>query len=189
MGNLSSCCSVEPTDVGQNRDRVFLPPNDTQGNRFGYADNGTAQGSHHATNGMNGSPTGGPGEGAEAAAFTPELEAFQRKLQDGLRVTVILQDGTSLLCTVSLDVDDLTFTISFQEKTRKVAIRDIKALLVSRQLKRVETRASIVDDPRQVHTHALRAGRHIHNGWAGWLAHASQPGGAAELRQAMQWRL
>eukprot|EP01066_Platyproteum_vivax_P017906 Platyproteum_vivax@DN7451_c0_g1_i5.p1 len=76
---------------------------------------------------------------------------FQEKLEKGILISVLLQDGNSLSCKVYLVHDPPSLRVSFQEKTRNIQFHEIKCLLYGGEaLKRVETKAILTEDDRCV---------------------------------------
>ncbi|KAL8271817.1 hypothetical protein Esti_004207 [Eimeria stiedai] len=91
-----------------------------------------------------------------------EVSGLKSRLQSGMAITVLLQDGTKLSCTLHLSPTDNSLSISCEDKVRVIPLSDVKSLLHTReQLKRVETRANLVDDENCVALHLLESGNCI----------------------------
>lgn len=102
-------------------------------------------------------------EPVSAVQVRPEdISELRTRLQSGMAITVLLQDGTKLSCTLHLNPADNSLSISCEDKVRVIPLSDVKSLLYSReQLKRVETRANLVDDENCVALHLLESGNCI----------------------------
>ncbi|KAL8453919.1 hypothetical protein Emed_000630 [Eimeria media] len=105
-------------------------------------------------------------QAAPAEPATPvtseEVSGLKSRLQSGMAITVLLQDGTKLSCTLHLSPADNSLSISCEDKVRVIPLSDVKSLLHTReQLKRVETRANLVDDENCVALHLLESGNCI----------------------------
>lgn len=100
--------------------------------------------------------------GPPPAVSKEEINDLRGRLQAGLNITVLLQDATKLSCTLHLNAADNSLSISCEDKVRVIPLSDVKSLLHTRdQLKRVETRANLVDDGNCVALHLLESGNCI----------------------------
>jgi len=130
--DLSSCCSVEPSG-----DRSVIATK---------KDNDTAD---------------APQAQAKATPSTPappepqyDVEQFSKKVEEGMDVTVLLADGTKLACQLKLNKEERSVSISCEKNLRIIPLSELKTVLHGRdQLKRVETKANLVDDPNCVALH------------------------------------
>ncbi|CDJ37658.1 Apicomplexan CP 15/60K like protein, related [Eimeria tenella] len=96
------------------------------------------------------------------AVNQPEVEDLRKRLQGGMAIIVLLQDGTKLACTLHLNPSDKSLSISCEDKVRVIPLSDVKSLLHTRdQLKRVETKANLVDDENCVALHLIESGNCI----------------------------
>jgi len=88
-----------------------------------------------------------------------ELQPFVYQMQKGVFVSAVLQDGSALVCEIKLDPSHDFMTIQSEDKSRKVMLRDIRDVLSEPgQLKRVETKATIIDDPSCLALHIDKSG-------------------------------
>eukprot|EP00923_Selenidium_pygospionis_P047117 GHVN01081311.1.p2 GENE.GHVN01081311.1~~GHVN01081311.1.p2 ORF type:complete len:178 (+),score=43.93 GHVN01081311.1:146-679(+) len=89
---------------------------------------------------------------------TPEeVAAFQERLLKGMEVVVLLADGTGLTCQLKLSLEDqYALSIAADKNLRVIPFNELKAILYGKdQLKRVETKANLVDDPNCVALHMV----------------------------------
>ncbi|KAF8822570.1 IMC sub-compartment protein ISP1 [Cardiosporidium cionae] len=137
MGGLSSCCSVEEA-----KDKVIV---------------------------SEGSPTlttmaAGTIMILENAAIAPaeDVNVFKARLQKGIGILVLLQDGTKLPCILCLNLTERAISISCDDKVRVIPISDIRQLLETKeQLWRVETKANLIEDPKCIALHLAESGNCI----------------------------
>lgn len=91
-----------------------------------------------------------------------ELEEFSGRLLGGVAVIVLLQDGTHLLCDLSLSPTTRTLSIRCNEKLRILNVSDIQNLLYGKkELRKVETKADIKNDLCCVALHLVGTGNCI----------------------------
>eukprot|EP00922_Rhytidocystis_sp_ex-Travisia-forbesii_P070908 GHVS01105842.1.p1 GENE.GHVS01105842.1~~GHVS01105842.1.p1 ORF type:complete len:799 (+),score=85.68 GHVS01105842.1:421-2817(+) len=91
-----------------------------------------------------------------------EVTSFRHELQDGIGIVVLLQDGTRLLCQLTLSVTRRTLSIRCNEKVRILNVSDIQNLLYGRrELRKVETKANIKNDNCCVALHLVGSGNCI----------------------------
>eukprot|EP00922_Rhytidocystis_sp_ex-Travisia-forbesii_P026475 GHVS01038756.1.p1 GENE.GHVS01038756.1~~GHVS01038756.1.p1 ORF type:complete len:181 (-),score=33.51 GHVS01038756.1:694-1236(-) len=155
MGAVSSCCAVE-----ESADKQAVSTSDAP--RTGGGGGGTnASGAKHGGKrksdggGSGGARGGGPADDAQ-------LKQLQELLESGMDVFVLLQDGTKLSCLFTYSASDESLSISCEDKVRVIPVADIKSLLSTReQLKRVETKADLTDDPNCVAMHLAESGNCI----------------------------
>eukprot|EP00382_Lankesteria_abbotti_P005256 CAMPEP_0113848056 /NCGR_PEP_ID=MMETSP0372-20130328/2237_1 /TAXON_ID=340204 /ORGANISM="Lankesteria abbotti" /LENGTH=165 /DNA_ID=CAMNT_0000817441 /DNA_START=260 /DNA_END=757 /DNA_ORIENTATION=+ /assembly_acc=CAM_ASM_000359 len=133
----SSCCSVEPAG-----DKQVVNSSDKN---------------EHVPKPSSPTKSGRGGQKAKEREYDgPDVEKFQRKLEDVMDVIVLLADGTRLTCQLKLNVEDKFLAISCEKNVRLIQLSDLKAILHGRdQLKRVETKASLIDDPNCVALHMV----------------------------------
>jgi len=78
-----------------------------------------------------------------------ELEHFEAKIKSDLPILVVLSDGTQLACSLKYNDDDKTLIIYCETNVRIIQLSEIAAIMHGpEQLKRVETRAKIANDPK-----------------------------------------
>lgn len=78
-----------------------------------------------------------------------EIEQFKKRLEDEIGVLLLLSDGTRLSCTMKLDVVEQTLNMYCEANLRVVHLSEIFKILHERdQLRRIETKASLVDDTK-----------------------------------------
>eukprot|EP00386_Alphamonas_edax_P010785 GDKI01034556.1.p2 GENE.GDKI01034556.1~~GDKI01034556.1.p2 ORF type:complete len:165 (-),score=41.09 GDKI01034556.1:22-516(-) len=139
MGN-ANCCSLEPS-----KDKSVMQAG--------------GNGDTRSVNDGSASPTS---TNKVDEVLSPAGARYMQQMETGVKVTVLLQDGTSLLCNLSLNKDAKTLSVNFQEKVRLIPIRDIRGLLSgAEQLKRVETKAMLATDERCVAVHLEESGNCI----------------------------
>uniref|UniRef100_A0A0G4GKA1 ISP1 C-terminal domain-containing protein n=1 Tax=Chromera velia CCMP2878 TaxID=1169474 RepID=A0A0G4GKA1_9ALVE len=158
MGACSSCCSpeVEKKDkvmITATPDPSRVPPSLQPQTQHGDADR-TPQGAPFSSLPLEPSPSMRASqqqneEEDPPPSWTPDNVGFFEQMQNEVEITVLLKDGLPLDCKVNLQKGDAAICISFQEKTRKIPLTDIKSVLAGpHQLKRVETKADIRNDNR-----------------------------------------
>ncbi|KAH0477272.1 MAG: uncharacterized protein KVP18_005098 [Porospora cf. gigantea A] len=77
-----------------------------------------------------------------------DVEVFKRRLEDEIGVLLLLSDGTRLSCTMQLNAADQTLSMFCEANVRVVQLSEIfKILSHQDQLRRIETRAAISEDP------------------------------------------
>jgi len=131
--DLSSCCSVEPSG-----DKSVISTKKLDG------DVPEASETQPKMSNSTSSP----------AAPQYDVDEFSRKVEEGMDVTVLLADGTKLACQLKLNKDDRSVAISSDKNLRIIPLSELKTVLHGRdQLKRVETKANLVDDPNCVALH------------------------------------
>eukprot|EP00920_Eleutheroschizon_duboscqi_P012391 GHVT01029552.1.p1 GENE.GHVT01029552.1~~GHVT01029552.1.p1 ORF type:complete len:151 (+),score=25.27 GHVT01029552.1:469-921(+) len=90
------------------------------------------------------------------------MDAFRQRLENSLQVLVLLQDGTKLACDLKFLAADNSLTICCADKVRTIPLSDIRDVLsTEEQLRRVETRANLVDDLNCVGLHLNESGNCI----------------------------
>eukprot|EP00922_Rhytidocystis_sp_ex-Travisia-forbesii_P070907 GHVS01105841.1.p1 GENE.GHVS01105841.1~~GHVS01105841.1.p1 ORF type:complete len:731 (+),score=107.57 GHVS01105841.1:437-2629(+) len=91
-----------------------------------------------------------------------EVTSFRHDLLDGVGIIVLLQDGTRLLCQLTLSMTKRTLSIRCNEKVRILNVSDIQNLLYGRrELRKVETKANIKNDKCCVALHLVGSGNCI----------------------------
>eukprot|EP00918_Siedleckia_nematoides_P050510 GHVU01110653.1.p1 GENE.GHVU01110653.1~~GHVU01110653.1.p1 ORF type:complete len:188 (-),score=20.94 GHVU01110653.1:893-1456(-) len=150
---VSSCCAVEPAGdkkVVQSKDAANgKVPNGEANDKGGAA--------AYAATPQGGAASPPPPAPAPPAEPVPDTKAFSNKLHEAVQVTVLLANGTSLTCMLKLEgigQDNASLSISCDSNMRSIPINELRNVLHGRdQLKRVETRANLVDDPKCVALH------------------------------------
>lgn len=86
-----------------------------------------------------------------------DIAAFQERLSRGMDVVVLLADGAGLTCALKLITEpELALEISADKNLRVIPFSELKAILYGRdQLKRVETKANLIEDPQCVALHMV----------------------------------
>eukprot|EP00922_Rhytidocystis_sp_ex-Travisia-forbesii_P070904 GHVS01105837.1.p1 GENE.GHVS01105837.1~~GHVS01105837.1.p1 ORF type:complete len:825 (+),score=94.22 GHVS01105837.1:415-2889(+) len=103
----------------------------------------------------------GIGDGDMTSAET-EMTSFICELQNGIGIVVLLQDGTRLLCQLTLIMSRRALAIRCNEKVRIINVSDIQNLLYGRrELRKVETDANIKNDSCCVALHLVDSGNCI----------------------------
>eukprot|EP01070_Trichotokara_eunicae_P002634 Trichotokara_eunicae@DN2782_c0_g1_i1.p1 len=127
---LSSCCSVEASP-----DKQVIKDQGAEG--------GTGK-DRAAT----------PVAAVAAEPTKAEVEKFQRRLEDSMDVIVLLADGTRLACQLKLNTIENTLAISCEKNLRIIPLNELRAVLHGKdQLRRVETKANLVEDPQCLALH------------------------------------
>eukprot|EP01068_Selenidium_serpulae_P018369 Selendium_serpulae@DN6452_c0_g3_i1.p1 len=86
-----------------------------------------------------------------------EVAAFQERILGGMDVVVLLADGTGLTCALKLITENAyALEISADKNLRLIPFSELKAILYGKdQLKRVETKANLIEDPQCVALHMV----------------------------------
>lgn len=133
MGAVSSCCSAEPADSKET----------IGGHSTSEAARGSSRHDIDISKPMK-------------TVSDAEVDAFQRRLERSIDVIVLLADGTRLTCQLKLNKEDKSLVISCDTNLRVIPLTELKATLHGRdQLRRVETKANLVDDPNCVALHMM----------------------------------
>ncbi|KAF8819066.1 IMC sub-compartment protein ISP1 [Cardiosporidium cionae] len=91
-----------------------------------------------------------------------EMAEFENSLISGVNIAVLLQDGSQLNCMLYFDGDGKTITINCNSKVRVIPQADVKAVLHGAdQLKRVETKANLLNDNKCIALHLKKSGNCI----------------------------
>jgi len=132
--DLSSCCSVEPS-----ADKSVISTKKGEENE--------------ASDTL---PTSKPPTSAAPSPPPPQfdVDAFSAKVENSMDVIVLLADGTRLACQLKLNKEERSLTISCEKNIRVIPLSELKTVLHGKdQLKRVETKANLIDDPNCVALH------------------------------------
>lgn len=141
MGGVSSCCSTEPAE---SKEAISVAA-DASAAKKGH---NTDRGSEHFA--------GPPCPPVATHARVSDRDAFQRRLEQGIEVIVLLADGTRLTCDLKLSTADKALIISCDTNVREIPLRDLKAILHGKdQLRRVETKAPLTEDANCVALHMV----------------------------------
>lgn len=159
MGGLSSCCSTEPSE---NKETI----KGSQGAAAeapapGSADN--AEASMRYPRGLgkqedgHREASGRPPSGAAPPAISEAVIAqFRKRLESSMEVIVLLADGSRLTCDLKLNPSSESLIISCDANLREIPLNELKAILHGKeQLRRVETKAALTDDPNCVALHMM----------------------------------
>eukprot|EP00923_Selenidium_pygospionis_P018016 GHVN01031583.1.p1 GENE.GHVN01031583.1~~GHVN01031583.1.p1 ORF type:complete len:173 (+),score=14.83 GHVN01031583.1:239-757(+) len=93
---------------------------------------------------------------------TAESQQFLEQMVHGIGVEVILQDKSKLKCQLSYRQTDNCLVLCSDNKTRSIALADVKSVLHSaEQLKRVETAAGILETDPCAAIHLSKTGNCI----------------------------
>jgi len=134
--DLSSCCSVEPAGDKS----VVSAKKAAEGGEGTEAPQMQAKASSPAS--------------SSPALPQFDVEKFSKKVEEGMDVIVLLADGTKLACQLKLNKDERSVSISCEKNLRIIPLSELKTVLHGKdQLKRVETKANLVDDPNCVALH------------------------------------
>eukprot|EP00922_Rhytidocystis_sp_ex-Travisia-forbesii_P001764 GHVS01002493.1.p1 GENE.GHVS01002493.1~~GHVS01002493.1.p1 ORF type:complete len:182 (+),score=39.83 GHVS01002493.1:199-744(+) len=156
MGAVSSCCAVE-----ESADKQAVSTSDAPKGNTTTSGGAAAAAKPHGGKRKSGGDVKGGGVGGHVAD-EGELKHLQELLEAGMDVFVLLQDGTKLSCVLTYSSPEESLSISCEDKVRVIPISDIKSLLSTReQLKRVETKADLTDDPNCVAMHLAESGNCI----------------------------
>eukprot|EP01067_Filipodium_phascolosomae_P008373 Filipodium_phascolosomae@DN7099_c0_g1_i1.p1 len=142
MGAVSSCCSDSASEAPN---KQYLPPEKE-------SPRNTSEKKPKATpKAQDGAGPDKSDKSQRSHAKEIEFKNFKNRMKNGIEISVLLQDGTSLSCKMKLMVDPPILQVSFEEKVRNITFDEIKSLLYGFDaLKRVETRAALTDDDRCV---------------------------------------
>jgi len=131
--DLSSCCSVEPAG-----DKAVVSAKKDEG----------------STQEVPQVPMKAPPVPASPPVVQYDVDKFCKKVEEGMDVIVLLADGTRLACQLKLNKDERSVSISCEKNLRIIPLSELKTVLHGKaQLKRVETKANLVDDPNCVALH------------------------------------
>ncbi|KAL8430155.1 hypothetical protein Efla_001819 [Eimeria flavescens] len=172
MGAVSSCCAVEDAEDRQVMKEPLPPKEKAKDPAKSKKESSTkevkeqkqpeARPSREPKEEKKSKKPQVPASPPPTRVSSEEVSSLRSRLQSGMGITVLLQDGTQLSCTLHLNPADNSLSVSCEDKVRVIPLSDVKSLLSTRdQLKRVETRANLVDDENCVALHLLESGNCI----------------------------
>lgn len=148
-GLSCSCCSADPAESKE----VITSRNSVHQDASGARLNARKPSLHHPTPKplMSDSLSGD----MERNISDATVAHFQKKLEESVTVVVILADGKRLTCALRLTRDpNPSLVISCDTNVREIPLHDLTTLLYGKyQLRRVETKATIANDPNCVALH------------------------------------